>query len=493
MAANNDKGLSKKIKSFSGKFKKDSKNIAIILAAGHGKRIKSSTPKVIHPVWGVPSILRVCKAVSDGLKSSNQILVIGIKASAVMDIVGKNRHTVFVHQDVQNGTGHAVQVAMGALKKFPLKDANIFTFPGDMGLLDSKTVAEFERAFRKSRCDMMILPGRYDGPAEQNYYGRVIRAPFGECRGKVLKILQHKDILKMNADEPHAVSFSGTEYCFTRKELLENREFDSGIFAFRAEALAKYIKSLRPANVQKEIYLTDLVNIFVRKGLSVGAARPADSEKLLGFNNKSTLEHMESIARRNYYEILKDIISIEDDERFFMAGEVIKDILRMDRKWHVDIEIGEGCSISAGVKLNTGVVIGRDAVLEGNIRLGKNVKIGAGVRLLTYPDQLMKIGDNTEILEGNLLKGNITIGKNARIETGVHITGSYKSPAKIGDKCLIKGTTYMFGTVVEKGVTIIHSVLIEKYIRRIQKKDGTNQHIKYILPLPEGIDSIRQL
>lgn len=161
------------------------KNIAIILAAGHGKRIKSSTPKVIHPVWGVPSIIRVCRAVSSGLKSSNQVIVTGIKAQMVMDMAGKHPHTIFAYQKEQKGTGHAVQVAMHALKGKKLQGVNIFTFPGDMGLLDSKTVADFGAAFRKSGCDMMVLPGKYEGPPEQNYYGRVIRVPSGEYRGKV--------------------------------------------------------------------------------------------------------------------------------------------------------------------------------------------------------------------------------------------------------------------------------------------------------------------
>ena len=477
-----------------GKFNRSSKNIAIILAAGHGKRIKSSTPKVIHPVWGVPSILRVCKAVSEGLKSANQIIVTGIKAPAVMDIVGKNSHTVFVYQKIQKGTGHAVQVAMGALKKFPLEGMNIFTFPGDMGLIDSPSVAGFESAFRKSGCDMMILPGKFDGPAEQNYYGRVLRVPSGAYRGDVLAILQHRDILKMDPKISYNISYKGAEFSFTRRELLENRDFDSGIFAFRAPALAKYINSLKPANVQKEIYLTDIVNIFIRAGLTVAAAEPADSEKLLGFNNKSTLDKMESIARRNYYEILKDIISIEDDERFFLSEEVIKDVLKMDKeRGPVDIEIGEGCYVAAGVKLNNGVNIGRGAALDGNIKLGHNVKIGAGVRMLTYPDQQMKIEDDTEILEGNLLKGNVTIGKGTRIETGVHITGSHDFPTKIGAGCLIKGTTYIFGSVIEDDVTILHSIITEKYVQKVRKKDGTIQKIKYILPLPEGIDSIRAL
>ncbi|MEW6041000.1 MAG: NTP transferase domain-containing protein, partial [Elusimicrobiota bacterium] len=472
----NTKGVLKKIKEYSGKLKKGSKNIAIILAAGHGKRIKSNTPKVIHPVWGVPSVLRVSRAVSEGLESPNIIVVVGIKAEMVMDIVGKKEKAIFVYQKEQKGTGHAVQSAMSALKNVPLKHLNIFTFPGDMGLLDSKTVADFASTFEKSRTDMMTLPGKYEGPAEQNYYGRVIRAPDGPFCGDVIEILQHKDILGMQPHAPHKVYYKGKIFEFTRKELLETPEFDSGIFAFCGDALAKYIKRLKPENVQKEIYLTDIIRLFIQAGLTVGAAEPANSEVLLGFNNKSTLERMESIARRNYYNVLKDIISIEDDERFFISENVIQDILRMDKtSGPLDIEVGEGCYISSGVKLNCGVSIGRDAVLDGNIKFGKNVKVGSGTRLLTFPDQTMVIGDGVEILEGNLIKGNVTLGTNVRIETGVHITGSYNYPTKIGDRCLIKGTTYIFGCTIEEDNWILHSVLVQKYIRKVKNKDGTVQ------------------
>lgn len=293
---------------------------------------------------------------------------------------------------------------------------------------------------------------------------------------------------------PHVVSYNGEKFTFTKKDLLENREFDSGIFAFRADKLAKHIGRLRPNNVQKEIYLTDIVNIFINAGLTVGAAKPANSEVLLGFNNKSTLDKMEAIARRNYYEILKDIITIEDNEKFFIAEEVIKGILRMD-KTHgpLDMVIGDGCYVSSGVGMNNGVSIGRGAVLDGNIKLGKNVKIGDGTRLLTYPDQTMKIGDSTEILEGNLIKGNVTVGSGVRIETGVHITGSYDYPTTIGDRCVIKGTTYIYGAKIEEDNWILHSIITQKTVQKIIKKDGSVQRVKYILPLPEGIDSIRPL
>jgi len=349
---------------------------------------------------------------------------------------------------------------------------------------------------------MMVLTSIYKGDPEQNYYGRILRVPetdfdgrsSGEDAGKVIEIKEHKDILSLDEKEPYVTQFNGRKYAFTREELLNLREFNTGVYAFRAAPLRKHINALRKDNVQGELYVTDLIAIFNNKGLTVRASVTEDENSVLGFNVKSVLKHMESIARQAAYEKLKDIITIADRDDFFIADEVIEQILELDEKeGPLDISIGQGVYIGPNVKLSKGVVIKNYAHLEGNIVLGDHVVIHEGVHLSTYPHQTLRIGARSEILQGDIVKGNLTIGENCRIESGVNMTGSDEYPTRIGNNVLIKGTSYIFGCIIEDDIWVEHSVLKCKYVERTVRKDGTVQPIRWVIPPPQGLDSVHPL
>ena len=125
--------------------------------------------------------------------------------------------------------------------------------------------------------------------------------------------------------------------------------------------------------------------------------------------------------------------------------------------------------------------------------LGSGIRIGENVNISTHPDQTMVIGDVCHIYRGNVIQGNVSIGKNVRIETGVRITGSTNDPVIIHDNVVIKGMTYIYGTVIESDLLIEHSILKNRHVDRVLKKDGTVQPVKYILPYPEGLDSISSM
>ncbi len=98
---------------------------------------------------------------------------------------------------------------------------------------------------------------------------------------------------------------------------------------------------------------------------------------------------MENIARQRVYNQLKEIVTFQDPEDFFIAEEVVNHILKMDKKGIlVDLEIGKGAHLGKGVVLNRGVKIGKNSYLEGNIILGEGVKIGENVQISTYPEQV---------------------------------------------------------------------------------------------------------
>lgn len=479
----------------------DEDTITIILAAGHGKRIKSETSKMLHQVWGVPSALRVANAAEQGLGSGNQVIVVGIKAVDVAKACRAQAQRSFVYQASQNGTGHAVKMGLDILGERDYA-GTIYIFPGDIGLLSGQVVHEFRQAFDGNACDMMVLTSVFKGHHSENYYGRVLRVPdldidgnpSGDDCDKLIEILEHKDILALRDSAPHQVEFHGRTYAFSRQQLLEIREFNTGVFAFQAPSLRAKINELREDNVQGELYITDLISIFNQAGLTVRASATQDENAVLGFNVKSVLKHMEDIARDHVYEKLKDIITIEAKDDFFIADEVVEQILEMDaQEGPLDITIGKGAWIGPNVKLSKGVVVGNQVVIENNVKLGASVTIHKNAFLSTYPHQTLKIGAGCEIFNGDQIKGNVEIGQNCRIESGVNITGSDQFKTTIGNNVLVKGTSQIFGCIVEDDIWIEHSVLKFQRVERRMRNDGYIQPVRWVLPQPQGLDSIHPL
>ena len=146
-----------------------------------------------------------------------------------------------------------------------------------------------------------------------------------------------------------------------------------------------------------------------------------------------------------------------------------------------------------GVKLNYNITLKKNVHVEGNVIFGKNVTVGENVHLSCFENQKFVIGENVEILWGDIIKGNIEIGTNSRIESSVNITGSDEYPTRIGKNVTIKGTSYVFGSVIDDDLFIEHSVLVKKKVDKLVRKDGEVQKIRFFLPMPEGIDAIEEV
>ena len=501
MGTNNHNDILKTAAKLSSRINSRVNEIAIILAAGHGKRIKSQRSKMLHKIWGVPTVERVYNACSNAVKGINIAVVVGIKAKDVMEVIGKRKSTIFAYQESQNGTGHAVQIALDKIDK-TFTDGIVYVLPGDMGLIDEETITAFRNKFIESRSDMLVLTGVFEGDAVNNSYGRIIRVKekdvkgisSGSDAGKVIEILEAKDILALPDNKPYQLVFNDRTYEFTKQELIENGEFNSGVYAFKYKKLAKLINSLSSDNVQNEVYITDLISLFNKKKYSVVAVHPHSPYVVMGFNNKSVLKEMEDVARKKVYEQLKDIIEIDDPDDFFIHESIVNEILAQDIKGvPLDIRIGKGVYIGKGVKLNYNLELKKNVFVDGNVDFGKNVVIWQNVHLSTFPNQAFKIGDNVEILWGDIIKGNIVIGDDSRIESSVNMTGSDEYPLKIGKNVLIKGTSYVFGSIIENDIYIEHSVLIRKHVQRVMKNDGTVLPLRYYLPMPQGIDAVEGL
>ena len=468
-------------------------SVGIILAAGHGKRIKSEKSKMLHEIWGKPTVLRVQTALEQGLVSSAQIIVVGIKANEVADTVSKKENLAFVFQEEQKGTGDAVKRALNLLSDEDF-DGAVYIVPGDMGLIDKDTISDFKESFQSSKADMMVLTGLYEGDTKRNQYGRIVRVPDGKHKGEVVEIIEHKDILAMSNAQAYQITHKGMKFEVGKNDLLNIREFNTGIFGFKAKSLRENLGELTTDNVQGELYLTDLIKMYNEDDKKVSAVNAENSRLVEGFNEKSTLLEMEAIARDRVYELLKDVITIEDRYGFFISEEVVERILKLDNSGKSgDIIIQKGVSLGPNVRLSNGVEICTNSQLTGEVQIGANTFIGKRVTMSNFPGQSIKIGEGTEILHGNEIKGEVKIGDNCIIESRVSITGNDEFPVIIEDNVHLRGVTYIFGSKIEKGVHITHSVLKRKHVRNLESESGNTFKIRYVLPSPEGEEAVTDI
>ena len=495
----NDNLIENELLSLSSKFSKND-TLVIILAAGHGKRIRSSTSKMLHTIWGIPSVERVRLAVSNGIPKTNITIVVGIKALDVANAVGKHPNTIFAYQESQMGTGHAVRIG---LEKSDLKNIKYcYVIYADLGLIDANTMKEFKEEFLKSKSDMIVMTALYDGAKGSNYYGRLLRSrglttegkpsKYKKSQGEVVGVIEYKDILSMGDEDKIYKTYKDEKFSFHKDELLEDfNEYIVGVYGFKTEPLLKLISEIKSNNVQKEFYLTDLIEIFLNNDFSISTYIPKDNKVVLGFNDKTVLKEMESIAKSKVYNKLKNIITIYDSEDFFIDDSVVEEILEIDKdEKPLDIYIGKGAYIGKGVKINYGVFIGNGARLEGNIQLGENAFIGDNVLLSCLEKQKLILEKNVKIYAGKQIRGNVFIGEGTILERGVNITGSDNHPTKIGSDVLIKGVSYLYGSTVDNNAYIEHCIFYYSRIKALKDDKGNIIKCRFIRPKEEGSESV---
>ena len=454
-------GIAPHLAKLSHEIARDAARVAIILAAGHGKRIRSDTSKMLFPIWGKPTARRVADAVAVGLDSPSQVIVVGIKGREVSGAVGPKKGRVFAYQEnlVRGdpaGTGDAVRVGLECFAA-ATGGRDVYVFLGDMGLAAAHRFAAFRAEFESSSCHMMILSGHYSGPIEENHYGRILRVPdvdadgssSGNDAGDVIAIVEYKDALGI---DPAGAEFShnGRRYRFSRDELLDSREVNTGVVAFRETQLRDHISALSTGNIQGERLLTDMVEVFNGEGLVVRALLAGTEDEILAFNTRKVWRQMESIARRRVYDRIADIITVVDGEDFYLADEVVERIIELDSgEGPLDIVIGKGASVGPEVHLGPRVRIGDRCRLEGNVLLDEDVTLGADVVITGNPDFPAHIGRGASVTDSQL-----------------------------------------HGCHVEAGVTIEHSVIERRRVRHQSREDGTPVAVRHVRPAPEGVEAI---
>src|SRR3984893_12234890 len=228
----------------------------VILAAGKGTRMKSSLPKVLHPVAGRPMVDYLLRAAA-GLSPKTTTLVVGHLKETLQQGLADRGELRWVTQEPQLGTGHALLQTAPLLEH---ENGVLLLLSGDVPLRGRHTLKRLLAKHAESGAAATVLTAHLDQPYG---YGRIVRD-----RGTITRIVEERDASPAER---------------------ESKEINSGIFAFSIGPLFSGLRGLAAGNAQGEYYLTDLVSIFRRQKLRVETAALEDANEILGINSRSEL------------------------------------------------------------------------------------------------------------------------------------------------------------------------------------------------------------
>ena len=261
-------------------------NYAIILAAGKGKRMKSSKYKILHPVLGKPMINHVIDNLSE-LKFKRKIVVISKGADEVKKALGNK--VEFAYQYEQLGTGHAVKMVEKYLRDL---EGNTLVICGDTPLITRETITKLFSVQEEEKADITILTTKLDNPYG---YGRIVRNHHGE----VIKIVEEKD-------------------CSDEEKLI--KEINAGTYCFNNQKLFYALNYLKNDNQQKEYYLTDVIQIIKNMNGKISTYMTNDYEEIIGINDRNSLEKANQVLReRVNKKLMHSGVTIVDSKSTFIS------------------------------------------------------------------------------------------------------------------------------------------------------------------------------
>ncbi|MCD9026266.1 bifunctional UDP-N-acetylglucosamine diphosphorylase/glucosamine-1-phosphate N-acetyltransferase GlmU [Cohnella sp. NL03-T5] len=429
------------------------KKMAIVLAAGQGKRMKSKLYKVLHPVCGKPMVSHVLEAVR-GASCERSIVIVGHGADAVQSVLGQS--VEYALQAEQLGTGHAVMQAKSMLAQ---EDGVTVVICGDTPLVRKETVEAMIALHLQQGAAATVLTAELNEPSG---YGRIVRG----ANNGVLRIVEHKDC---------------------SPEELAIKEINTGTYCFDNRKLFQTLDKVTNNNAQGEYYLTDVIGILQSEGNSIVACLVEDPSEAIGVNDKVALGEAERLMRRriNAGHQLNGVTLIDAEHTYIEADVTIGadttvypgSLLRGRTSIGSDCVIGPSTELSDTIVGNGSTI--RQTVAEG-AEVGEECNVGpfAFLRPGTKLGRQVKVGDfveikNTVIGEHSKVPhlsyvGDAVVGSNVNIGCGA-ITANYdgynKSKTEIGDNVfvgsnanLIAPLTVGNGAYIVAGSTITHNV-----------------------------------
>ena len=391
----------------------------VVLAAGMGKRMKSSRIKVLHRAGGRPlvhHVLDLARSVTD----SSPVLVIGHQRENVeKECAGL---ADFAVQNEQLGTGHAVLQTESILAKRGLDGSRVLVLSGDVPLTRVETITRLIDEHERGGNAVTVLTMR---PPEPALYGRIVRG----TDGSVVRIVEAKDA----SDDELAID-----------------EVNAGIYVFDGKLLFESLHTLSTDNAQGEYYLTDVLSRAVELGRRVGAVVADDPIEALGVNSRAELGAVEAeLNRRTVSRLMDEGVTFRNPQSVSIDSTVT---------------IGQDSAVYPFVVLEGSTSIGRECVIEPGVHL-IDVKIGDNVHVKTGTvAEDAQIGDGASVGPYAHLRPGTVLGKKTKVGNFVET-----KKAVFGDGAKASHLSYIGDAEVGADVNIGAGTITCNY-------DGVNKH-----------------
>ena len=445
----------------------------IILAAGLGKRMKSSIPKALHLIAGKPIILHLLENIflHRELCNLDQVVVVtGYKAELVENVVGRySKEIKFVRQKNQVGTANAVKVA-GSLFGENYQ-GNLAILCGDAPLLNIKDIIDFMNTKLHDNFGVIAF-----NTVNQSGYGRVIK----DKNGLALKIVEEK---------------------YTNKEEKNCKLCNSGVLLGKAEYIFQFVLDIENNNIKKEKYLTDVIALANRAGKKVYILEAAETE-CKGINDRVALSMVEKDLQNTYRKKAMDNgATLVAPETVYFASDTV-----IGRDVHIgpNVFFGNGVTIEDEVIIHSfchieGVIIRAKAIIGPFARLRPDTIIGKGARIGNFVEiKKSTIGSGSKVNHLSYV-GDSKIGENVNIGAGV-ITCNYDgknknvtsigngsfigsnsslvAPIKIGKNAIIGAGSVITDNVPDESLSVERSKQVTKinktknYFKKLKNKSS---------------------
>lgn len=373
--------------------------VAVILAAGQGKRMISGCPKVLHQLAGRTLIEYVLDAVR-GAGVERQVIVIGYQAERVKAALGE--HYCYAYQDPPLGTADAV-LRSGPL--LPEEAETVLVVCGDTPLLRAETLRGLMELHRREGARATVMTSIYADPTG---YGRVIRGPGNE----LLAIVEERDASQAE---------------------LKVQEINTGTYCFERKALFTALQQVRPSNAQAEYYLPDVIRILVSAGEPV-AAWQCPVEESMGINSRVGLAAASAVIRRRINErLMANGVTLVDPSFTYVDAQVT---------------VGPDTVLMPGTMLEGKTVVGEECVI-GPFTTVRSSVIGRGVTAQQAVIVESEVGDNCQIGPFAYLRPGTVLCSRVKVGDFVEIKKS-----RIGEGSKVPHLTYLGDAEVGKGANV---------------------------------------
>jgi bifunctional UDP-N-acetylglucosamine pyrophosphorylase/glucosamine-1-phosphate N-acetyltransferase len=382
---------------------------AVVMAGGLGTRMKSVTPKHLHPLLGRRMVDWVVQAAHDA--GVERVVVVASPETA--GAYGNLEVTV---QNTPLGTGDAVRCAREALAG---ASGDVLVLNGDVPALTADLIRALVDTHRREGAAGTVLAFE---PVDTRSYGRIVR----DADGRLARIVEAGD---------------------ASPEELALGEVNSGIYVFRADRLWPALERLQPHNAQGELYVTDTLGLLVSDGEAAAVHTAPVAWEVEGINTRVELAFVAAKLRDRINEghMLAGVTIVDPSSTWIDAGvELEPDVtIHPFTVIRTDVRISTGVEIGPFAYVRPGTVLGEGAKIGTFVEL-KQAKVGARTKIphLSYIGDA-EIGEDSNIAAGNVTanfshepgrpKGRTRIGSNVR--TGVDNT--FRAPVDIGDDAWI--------------------------------------------------------